>query len=282
MQNDESVAVFHCFGIYDGHGKCAGASDLASSSLLDILQTDIANKTKGNDANVTFNFPDLVTQSLKNAFAKTGSQIRANFCGRLVGSTATVMVLFRSPGNAKWQSICGWLGNSRAVVVNSSGQDTRSITQNHCLDHSRESERVREVAAIDKTRHRPGLRQTVVVKEISSQPSWILNEVSGVSTILTRAFEGGLVSPAVTDVPEIACNDFSEGSRIVMASHSVWQSISPNELVELKHRNPYDLAVFLCLTDPAKNLTSGCSRTKRPDTTAVIIDLGDPALFTTF
>jgi serine/threonine protein phosphatase PrpC len=251
---------------------------LASCILLQSFQCELAKKIKESDGSLSLHLVDLVSQSLKNAFAKTGSQIRANFCDRLVGSTATVMVLFRSPSNGRWQSICGWLGNSRAVVLNSNGQDMRPITQNHCLDHSRESERVKEVAAIDKTRHRPGMRKTVVLRELSSQPSWILNEVSGVSTILTRAFEGGLVSPAVTDVPEIVCNDFSEGSRIIMASNSVWQSTSFNELAELKHRNPHEVAVFLCLVDPAKNLTSGlCRRPKRSDTTAIIIDIGDPA-----
>jgi len=149
------------------------------------------------------------------------------------------------------------------------------------LDHSRESDRVKEVAAIDKTRLRPGLRKTVVLKVLSLQPSLILNEVSGVSTILTRAFEGGgLVSPAVMDIPEIVYNDFSEGSRIVMASHGVWHSTSPHELVELSCRSPYDAAVFLCLTEHEKNLTLDRRRQKRPDATAIIIELGDPALFT--
>ena len=275
MFKKENVAIFHCFGIYDGHGKCAGASDLASDSLLRTFQSDlekIFQEKLEHDVYDIDTLPELVLQSLKSAFAKIGSQIRAKFSGRLVGSTATVMLIFRSVGNDNWRSICGWLGNSQAVVVNANGRETNFITQNHCLDLSRESERVKEVAAIEKSLHRPGSRKTVVQKPLPWKPSWIHNEVSGVSTILTRAFEGGLVSPAVTDVPEIVCHELSVGSRIVLASHSVWRDTSLDVLVESKYRNPSDAAAFLCLTAIASNLTGGCMPT-RSDNTAIVIDI---------
>ena len=118
---------------------------------------------------------------LGDAFARAQAASLARFPSHRIGSTATALVLARSPGAFAWQVAAAWVGDSRAILVPKDGgggggvdvgDGAVALTEDHRTDLPRERERVLKVQAAEKDAPR-GKRKTVLARRVCDKTGMV-------------------------------------------------------------------------------------------------------------
>ena len=185
------------------------------------------------------NFAEVCGPLLKDAFKSVANRVDVEYRGERVGSTGTVLLVQRrkvfdgdageSRGEGEWVVACAWVGDSRAIIVGPNGRVLQALSTDHRLSNHAERERCLDVAATENAgpAGRRNERRTVVSHRVSATtgkvgPLAVLNEATGVSTTVTRAFGDSLAASAVISKPELTHTVVPSGSKIIACSDGVW------------------------------------------------------------
>jgi len=295
-------SLMYGFGLFDGHGKSSAIAELAAEKLLKSLSKVISSTSPlsgmGEEAkcgpsieegvqkalDVELFVQDLGSEKfdahavdlLNRSFSHIRNQLD-EFQGMRVGSTATVVLLSRAPGATEWRVTCGWVGDSRGIVVGPDKKQVTALSEDHRLDLEREHQRCLEMQRSEAATAMQGRRRTVVAHRVCNKtgekgPKVLFNEGTGVSTMVTRSLGDSLGASALSDKPEFTHVTVAAGSRLVLASDGVWDVMS-NDKVALTIRSiadPVKAARALCKAAKNTRLYGGFSP---DDISAVVINL---------
>ena len=216
----------------------SGPTGLKSEGLVD---------SPGSNGN---NFAEVCGPLLTDAFKSLTNRVDAEYRGERVGSTGTALLLQRqrvpiresgeSRGTNEWAVACAWVGDSRAIIVGPNGRVLQALTTDHRLSNHAERERCLDVAATENAgpARRRKERRTVVSHRVSTTtgkvgPLAVLNEATGVSTTVTRAFGDSLAASAVISKPELTHTVVPSGSKIIACSDGVWDVFTESKVASM-------------------------------------------------
>lgn len=189
----------------------------------------------------------------------------------------------------------------------------KAVTEDHRLSLPREYERVNQIATQEAATQPSGSRSTVVAVRVRAsdgkisavkgtlsffkflhlilrenfvfkhpQPV-ILHEESGLSLMVTRAFEPGATSPAVIEEPDVAHFVAPCGARLLLASDGVWDALEKAEVSKVLRKNSEAHTASQALSLAARNATNSKDQAI-DDICVIVVDLGGVELggFSTF
>jgi len=261
--------LLYSFVLCDGHGRHAAVADIASAEISgalagdkrwhsDYLSRDPSDKDNSPESSAPAAFfRECAAAVLGDAFARAQAASLARFPSHRIGSTATALVLARSPGAFAWQVAAAWVGDSRAILVPKDGggggldvgDGAVALTEDHRTDLPRERERVLKVQAAEKDAPR-GKRKTVLARRVCDKtgmvgPEVLYNEATGVSLMVTRTIGDPLRAEAVLAEPELGFFEARDGDWLVLASDGVWDVMSNKDVADVvrKGKDPTRAAV---------------------------------------
>ena len=305
--------VPHFFGLFDGHGTSVFAADLCVKELLPaMLKYD--EEMKGKSRRSSSSSTQERTLESKNALDTPGSTVPCDdaivkafvqldaHCNEKryehprSGTTAVALWMGRdeaSPGQVVVK--CAWVGDSRAIMVDSTGSVT-DLTADHSV-HDNESERIRiedehdhaprdglldsagwemEVVAAEKRGTRLRAGSYVGRREIGGRvagPRVVFAHTGGVSLQVSRSIGDSLAARSVIPHPEITSfkAPIDGYARFVSASDGVWDVVSSKEAGKIVRsiRDPARAASKLASAAKSRRVHQG--RTM-DDITVTVVD----------
>mmetsp|Transcript_3513 Transcript_3513/g.6479 ORF Transcript_3513/g.6479 Transcript_3513/m.6479 type:complete len:383 (-) Transcript_3513:292-1440(-) len=292
-------SLLYGFGLYDGHGLSSAVADVASANMLGSmaaqckgmvdrsaldengasLDTEEGMKAMtallGEDGSPQFN--RQTSRMIDKAFSKVRELVHDAYAGQRVGSTATVVLVSSVNGGAEWSIACGWVGDSRAAVVEPGGKSARALTEDHRLDLPREKARVVAEQEKEAEAGLPGTRRTLVANRVSATtgqkgPLALYNEVTKVSTMVTRSLGDSMAASALSGEPEFAFDTAPDGSRLILASDGIWDVISVAKAASIIKgtKDARKAALLLCAAAKKIRLYGGHAP---DDISAIVVNL---------
>jgi len=284
-------SLLYGFGVYDGHGKSSAIADLCARKLLrsvskcvhsEIYLSSVSDQPKSNGIESAVKglgserFDEHAKKLLTHAFSGLREELD-KFQGVRVGSTATVVLVSRAPKALEWRVTCGWVGDSRGIVIGPDKTQVTALSEDHTLRLAREHQRVVQVQRDEAATAKPGRRPTVVAHRVNDQtgekgPKVLFNEGTGVSTVVTRSLGDSQAASALSDEPDFTHATVAAGSRLVLASDGVWDAMANNEVAAaIRHiADPLKAARVLCKVAKQRRLYGGFTA---DDISAVVINL---------